>query len=87
MTTYVLRDGALVDKRLAPPRASSRSAHVISDIEPFTTQEGAAITSRADLREYERRNGVKQIGTDWAGSERPPFWDRHLANEMARGRR
>jgi hypothetical protein len=87
MTTYVMRDGALVDKRLASPRASSRSAYVISDIEPFTTQEGAAITSRVDLREYERRNGVKQIGTDWPGSERPPFWDRHLTNERTRGRR
>lgn len=83
MTTYVLRNGALVEKRLAPPRASGRSPRVIPDIEPFTTQEGAAITSRAALREYERRNGVKQIGTDWPGSERPPFWDRHVANERA----
>lgn len=83
MTTYVMRNGALVEKRLAPPRASSRSVYVISDIEPFTTQEGAAITSRVELREYERRNGVRQVGTDWAGSERPSFWDQHLAREKA----
>lgn len=86
MTAYVIRNGALVDKRLAPPRSSPKSPHVISDIEPFQTQDRVAITSRADLRAYERANGVKQIGNDWSGSERPPFWDRHLANEKARGR-
>jgi hypothetical protein len=86
MTIYVMRNGVLIEKYMAS-RASSRSAHVISDIEPFTTQEGAAITSRADLRDYERRNGVRQVGTDWPGSERPPFWNRHLSNERAPGRR
>jgi hypothetical protein len=89
MTTYVMRNGALVEKHLASPRTAardSRSPHVLSDIEPFTTQEGAAITSRAALREYERRNGVRQVGTDWTGSTRPPFWDRHLAREKTRER-
>jgi hypothetical protein len=82
----VLRHGALIDKRLLPPRGSSRSAHVISDIVPFVTQDGTAITSRAALRDYERANGVRQVGTDWAGSARPAFWDDHLARERARGR-
>lgn len=86
MTRYVLRDGALIEKHLATARGSSRSPLVLSDIEPFQTQEGAAITSRAALREYERVNGVRQVGTDWTGPERPVFWDRHLANEKARRR-
>lgn len=86
MTTYVMRNGALVDKRSAPPRGAGRSAHVISDIAPFTTQDGIAITSRATLRDYERANGVRQVGTDWTGSERPAFWDRHLAREKTRSR-
>jgi hypothetical protein len=86
MTTYVMRNGALIEKRLPPPRASSRSPHVLSDIAPFQTQDGTTITSRAALRDYERANGVRQVGTDWTGSERPPFWDRHLARERARGR-
>ena len=86
MTTYVLRDGVLVEKHLAPPRTTGRSAHVISDIAPFKTQDGTAITSRAALRDYERSNGVRQVGTDWTGSERPPFWDRHLTRERAKGR-
>lgn len=86
MTTYVLRNGALVDKRSAPPRRAGRSPHVISDLAPFTTQDGTAITSRAALRDYERANGLRQVGSDWTGSERPPFWDRHLARERAKGR-
>jgi hypothetical protein len=81
MPTYVLRNGALIEKRLAPPRGANRSPHVLPDIEPFKTQEGTSITSRAALRDYERANGVRQIGTDWSGSERPAFWDRHLARE------
>jgi hypothetical protein len=86
MTTYVIRNGALIEKRLAPPRAAGRSAHVISDIAPFTTQDGTAVTSRMALRDYERANGLRQVGSDWTGSERPAFWDRHRAREKARGR-
>lgn len=86
MTAYVIRNGELIEKHLAPPRSSSRSPLVLSDIQPFKTQEGHAITSREALREYERINGVRQVGNDWTGSERPAFWDRHLANERARGR-
>jgi hypothetical protein len=85
MKTYVLRNGALIEKRLAIPRGAARSPHVLSDIAPFTTQDGTAITSRAALRDYERANGVRQVGTDWTGSQRPPFWDRHLVREKARG--
>jgi hypothetical protein len=89
MTTYVMRNGALIEKHLAPPLAaagSGRSAQVLSDLVPFATQDGTPITSRAALHEYERRHGVRQVGTDWTGSERPPFWDRHLAREKARGK-
>ena len=86
MTTYVLRNGELIERHLAAPKLAKSDYRVISDIEPFKTQDGTAITSRADLREYERANGVRQVGTDWTGSERPPFWDQHLANERARGR-
>lgn len=86
MTAYVYRNGQLVEKHLARPKGMSKSPHVISDIEPFQTQDGIAITSRESLREYERVTGTKQIGTDWPGPERPPFWDKHMANERARGR-
>ena len=76
--SWVIRDGQLVEKHLARPKGSSKSPHVISDIEPFQTQDKVAITSRAALREYERVNGVRQVGNDWTGSEKPSFWDSHV---------
>lgn len=82
----VYRDGELIEKHQARPKGSPKSPNIISDIQPFQTQDGVAITSRKDLRAYEQANGVKQIGTDWTGSERPKFWEQHRANERARGR-
>lgn len=69
-------ENGMVERHLAPPKTSPRSAHSISDIEPFQTQDKVAITSRKDLRAYEQANGVRQVGNDWTGSERPAFWDR-----------
>ena len=40
---------------------------MIKDIKPFRTQDGVEITSRRALREYEKRNNVRQIGNDWPG--------------------
>lgn len=62
--TFVLRGDALVEKQDEQP--IGRGLTVISDIAPFRTQDGAAITSRMDLREYEKRNGVRQVGNDFA---------------------
>lgn len=63
MTTYVLRNGQLVEKSKAPPLGG---VSVMSDIKPFVTQDGNEITSRSSLRAYEQRNGVKQVGNDMA---------------------
>ena len=61
--TFVLRNGRLVRKRSAPaPTAFA----VMPDIAPFVTQEGAAIGSRSQLRAYEQKNGVRQVGNDFA---------------------
>lgn len=79
-------ENGMVGRHLAEPKFAKADVLVISDIEPFTTQEGTAITSRADLRAYEQKNGVRQVGNDWTGPTRPPFWDQHLAREKARGR-
>lgn len=62
--TYVLRDGELVPKSEARPLASASATFVMPDIMPFVTQDKVEITSRSALREYERRNGVRQIGND-----------------------
>jgi len=71
-TRYVRRNGKIVEKH----SGASSGPLVISDIKEFVTQDGVAITSRSQLRDYERRNGVRQVGNDWTGPERPPFWDR-----------
>ena len=58
-------------------KAFSRSAHnIMKDIEPFLSPvDGSYVTSRSELREHEKRHNVRQIGNDWAGSERPSNWD------------
>lgn len=81
---YVFRNGELVPKHLAGHKSGPV---VISDIEPFTTQDGTPITSRSALREYEQRMGVRQVGNDWSGPERPPFWDRVEQRRAQRGGR
>lgn len=38
---------------------------VMSDIAPFETAgDRVAITSRSELRAYERKNGIRQVGND-----------------------
>ena len=71
--TYVMRDGALVEKA---GRRTGKSHQVLGDIEPFVAPGGEYITSRSGLRAYERKHGVRQLGNDWPGSERPKIWDR-----------
>ena len=55
----------------------SKAAHnIMKDIEPFLSPvDGTYVTSRSELREHEKRHNVRQIGNDWAGSERPSNWD------------
>jgi hypothetical protein len=64
MTTYVMRNGQLVEKHLAPPIGGV--FHAMSDLCPFVTQDGVEITSRSGLRAYEQSRGVKQLGNDMA---------------------
>lgn len=61
MTTYVWRNGELVEKHKAPPKSG---VFVMSDISPFVTQDGNPIGSRSQLRAYEQAHGVKQVGND-----------------------
>jgi len=71
MTTYVLRDGKLVDKSRAPPLSGAFHSHgVMPDLKPFVTQDGKEISSRSALRAYEQANGVRQIGNDYASLHR-----------------
>lgn len=61
MTTYVMRNGKMVEKSKAPPRSG---VFIISDVSPFRTTDGVVISSRSQLRAYEQSRGVKQVGND-----------------------
>ena len=67
MTTYVLRNGELVEKSLAAPRdRSGASVHVIRDeMEPTRHMaNGKYYTSKAKFRQATRDAGCVEVGTD-----------------------
>lgn len=70
--TFVVRDGELVEKTA---RRAGKSWQVLSDIEPFLAPGGEWIGSRSELHAYEKKYGVRQLGNDWPGSEKPAIWD------------
>jgi hypothetical protein len=83
MTTYVMRNGRLIDKRLAGPMqiASSGGPNIISDImaplkHPGT---GAVIDSKARFRQHTRAAGCVEVGTDPAAMRERP---RHTVSEV-----
>jgi len=59
--TFVLRDGKFVEKSKAPPLPG---VTYMPDIQEFQTIDGHTISSRKQLRDYERAYGVKQVGND-----------------------
>lgn len=79
MTTYVMRNGELVDKALAGEPNTTVATNIMSDITPFVTQEGVPIGSRSTLRAYEQARGIRQCGNDWTGSTKPAFWDKAVS--------
>lgn len=75
MSTYVYRAGKVVNKQTGEP---IRTGHVVAspgyampDITPFTSPiDRSEISSRSQLREHEKRHGVKQIGNDFNSTYR-----------------
>lgn len=84
-TYTVTDDGRFVEKHVA--QAEKAGLTIIPDITPFQTQDGVAITSRAALKEYERKTGTRQLGNDWPGSTKPAFWDAMMARQRESERR
>ena len=100
---YVWRDGKLVeidlDQAREVRRAMRASAQVLGDIpDAFTSPvDGSVISSRAALREHNKRNGVVDIGDENAPPRQdhtplPPFADdwrdaREFLNSMTDGER
>lgn len=75
-----------IEERTDHTQRGGPAFHAMSDIRPFVTTDGVEITSRSGLRAYEQERGVKQVGSDWTGSQKPRFWDAHRQRERARGR-
>lgn len=74
-TTYVYRDGKVIEKHLAGPRhAASVAPNVISDsmapIKHMAT--GKVVDSKSAARAMTRAAGCVEVGTDPAGSRPPP---------------
>ncbi len=67
MTTFVIRNGKLIEKHLAPPRHSGDKSHyVISDTmdamrHPIT---GKFMDSKSKFREITRANGCVEVGNE-----------------------
>lgn len=75
-TTYVIRNGKPVPKIFGAALLAPPAFHVMGDIRAFRSPiDGSVIASRSQLREHERRHGVRQVGNDWTGSTRPPWWN------------
>jgi hypothetical protein len=66
MPTYVYRNGELVEKHLAAPRAGEGVAYVISDEMPETRHmaDGKMYTSKAKFREATRATGCIEVGNE-----------------------
>lgn len=69
MPTFVYRNGKLVDKRVAPPKASGTNKKllgVISDEMDATRHmaDGQMYTSKAKFREATRAAGCIEVGND-----------------------
>lgn len=74
-TTYVIRNGELVEKHLAPPLHAPRTApNVISDHMAPTKHmaTGKVTDSKSAFRAMTRTAGCVEVGTDPAGRRPPP---------------
>jgi hypothetical protein len=67
MSTYVYRNGKVIEKHLAPPLLTSNAApHVISDIMPETRHMATNryFTSKAAFRAETKAAGYIEVGND-----------------------
>lgn len=60
---------------------------VMRDVAPFRMQDGTEITSRSQLRDYQRDHQCEQIGVDWSGAEKPHWFDQYKAHRIENEKR
>jgi len=72
--TFVLRDGKLIPKHLAPPRHSAADGvQIIRDIEPYRNViDQKVVGGRRQHREFLRQHGVVEVGNE---RPQPKQWD------------
>ena len=64
MTSYVLRNGKLIEKWKAPPLANS-GVQIMSDIQPYKSMiDGHMVTSRSDHRTHLRDHNCIEVGNE-----------------------
>lgn len=84
MTTYVMRNGKLVEKGTEPYDSEVKRVHIISDIEPYQSMvDGTRITSRSHHREHLRTHGVIEVGNEKMESK-PKQIDREARRAVLR---
>lgn len=76
MTSYVMRNGKLVDKSIAGPKYYSNSAtNVITDAMPHLMNhaDGNYYDSKSNFRKATRANGCYELGNDVNTKQRQPI--------------
>lgn len=73
--TYVMRNGKLVPKHLAPPKHAGKSRQVISDdlgadLEHMAFDDGRRTASKSVFRRWTRESGCVEKGNDREVSQR-----------------
>lgn len=64
MTTYVIRDGKLIEKWRAPPLHSD-AFQIMSDIQPYQSMiDGHMVTSRSEHRTHLRDHNCIEVGNE-----------------------
>lgn len=97
MTVWVLRDGQLVDRDVAPPlsprgkRSPLPTPYTAGDIEPYRSMaSGKEITSRSHRREDLKANNCREVDpSEKRGGYLNPKYERRYskrARELARSR-
>ena len=70
MTTYILRDGKLIEKPGNKPR---RGLEIVSDIQPYKSMiDGSRIGSRSTHRTHLRDHNCIEVGNEKMETKLPP---------------
>ena len=89
--SWVVRDGKLVPRHLAPPRAPTSKQQIIKDSEPFQNiaVDGCYIGGRRQRRDMIRAHNLIEVGNDAPVNRKQyePFNARQFAEDIKQGYR